>query len=268
MNRLTETTDPTVEMLPRAAHALGALDDLVTRRPPLRAAIVGGAGSGKTDALAYLRGRLDRDGRPTHLWSARDSTDPVDDDVTLLVDDAQELDEKALGTLLERAHRPDAGLVIAYRTWPAPPALVEITRVVEHDSPPLLLGEVTLAEVRTDLLSADAACAQHILDISGGTAWLVAACVEAHDLQDCSDDPEHRELARVVRRRVQHRLEPFAAASRPSASARVTPVPRPPTPRRSSQRAMPRDCSRPTDAPSRSWPTRPGPARRSTCSSI
>ena len=214
MNRLTETTDPTVEMLPRAAHALGALDDLVTRRPPLRAAIVGGAGSGKTDALAYLRGRLDRDGRPTHLWSARDSTDPVDDDVTLLVDDAQELDEKALGTLLERAHRPDAGLVIAYRTWPAPPALVEITRVVEHDNPPLLLGEVTLAEVRTDLLSADAACAQHILDISGGTAWLVAACVEAHDLQDCSDDPEHRELARVVRRRIQHRLETVSPAVR------------------------------------------------------
>ena len=214
MNRLTETTDPTVEMLPRAAHALGALDDLVTRRPPLRAAIVGGAGSGKTDALAYLRGRLDRDGRPTHLWSARNRTDRIDDDVTLLVDDAQELDEKALGTLLERAHRPDAGLVIAYRTWPAPPALVEITRVVEHDNPPLLLGEVTLAEVRTDLLSADAACAQHILDISGGTAWLVAACVEAHDLQDCSDDPEHRELARVVRRRIQHRLETVSPAVR------------------------------------------------------
>ncbi|MDZ8201378.1 LuxR C-terminal-related transcriptional regulator [Microbacterium sp. SSW1-59] len=214
MNRLADTTDPAVEALPRAAHALGALDDLVTRRPPLRAAIVGGAGSGKSDALAYLRTRLEREGRPTRALSPRMEVAAVEDAVTLLVDDAQELDDAHLGALLDRANRPEAGLVIAYRTWPAPAALVEITRIVEHDSPPLLLGEVTLAEVRTDLMSADAGCAQHILDATGGIAWLVAACVEAHDLQDCTADPEHRELARVVHRRIRHRLDTVSPALR------------------------------------------------------
>lgn len=214
MTRLTDTTDPAVEVLPRAAHALGALDDLVTRRPPLRAAIVGSAGSGKTDALAYLRARLEREGRPTRSLSPRERVPAVDDEVTVLVDDAQELSTEQLSALLTRANRPEAGLVVAYRTWPAPAGLIEITRIVEHDSPPVLLGEVTLAEVRTDLMSADTACAQHILDVAGGIAWLVAACVEAHDLQDCSDDPAHRELTRVVRRRIRHRLETVSPAVR------------------------------------------------------
>ncbi|WP_248243205.1 LuxR C-terminal-related transcriptional regulator [Microbacterium kunmingense] len=204
----------TASMMPRALHALTALHAIVATDRAVRAAIVGGHGSGKTDALRFLHAQLEADDRPVRLLSARDRISTVPDDVALLVDDAHTLDPARLSELIDRAHRPDAAVVIAYRTWPAPPELLELTRAVERNAPAILLGEVTLAEIRELLPDAGDACAEHVLRVTGGLAWLVHECVRTHNPRDCAAEAEHLELSRAVHRRITHRLETISPALR------------------------------------------------------
>ncbi|WJL94834.1 ATP-binding protein [Microbacterium sp. ET2] len=202
----------TASMMPRALHALTALHAVVATDRPVRAAIVGGSGSGKTDALRFLHSQLEADDRPVRLLSARDRISTIPDDVALLVDDAHTLDPARLSQLIDRAHRPDAAVVIAYRSWPAPSELVELTRAVERSAPAILLGEVTLAELRELLPDATGECEERILGMTGGIAWLVFECAQAHaalayDGRDCGDDDAHADVTRALMRRISHRLD-------------------------------------------------------------
>ncbi|WP_322409841.1 LuxR C-terminal-related transcriptional regulator [Microbacterium invictum] len=202
----------TASIMPRALHALTALHAIVATDRPVRAAIVGGSGSGKTDALRFLLAQLEADDRPVRLLSARDRISTIPDDVALLVDDAHTLDPARLSQLIDRAHRPDASVVIAYRSWPAPSELLELTRAVERNAPAVLLGEITLAELREILPDASAECEERILSGTGGIAWLVFECAQAHaalsyEGRDCGDPEAHADATRVLMRRITHRLE-------------------------------------------------------------
>lgn len=202
----------TASMMPRALHALTALHAIVATDRPVRAAIVGGAGSGKTDALRFLHTQLEADDRPVRLLSARDRISTVPDDVALLVDDAHTLDPARLSQLIDRAHRPDAAMVIAYRSWPAPSEVVELTRAVERQAPAILLGELTHAELRELLPDASVECEERILAATGGIAWLILECAQAHaalayEGRDCGDDDAHADVTRALMRRISHRLD-------------------------------------------------------------
>ncbi|MEI3865796.1 LuxR C-terminal-related transcriptional regulator [Microbacterium sp. CCNWLW134] len=202
----------TASMMPRALHALTALHAIVATDRPVRAAIVGSSGSGKTDALRFLHAQLEAEDRPVRLLSARDRISTVPDDVALLVDDAHTLDPARLSQLIDRVHRPDAAVVIAYRSWPAPSELLELTRAVERNAPAILLGEVTLAELRELLPDASVECEERILGATGGIAWLVFECAQAHaalayDGRDCGDDEAHADVTRALMRRISHRLD-------------------------------------------------------------
>jgi hypothetical protein len=210
---LTSSSDArTASIMPRAAHALTALHEIVASGRPVRAALVGGSGSGKTDALRFLQAQLEADDRPVRLLGARDRVSAIPDDVALLVDDAHALDGARLTQLIDRAQRSDAALVIAYRTWPAPAELKELTRAVERTAPAVLLGEITHGELRELLPDASAECEERILAATRGLAWLVFECVQAHtglsyEGSDCGDEAAHADVTRTVQRRIAHRLE-------------------------------------------------------------
>ncbi|MCO5952846.1 LuxR C-terminal-related transcriptional regulator [Microbacterium yannicii] len=171
-----------------------------------RALITGGAGSGKTTLLHRLAELVAEEGLSATTLRTGTDLAAIPSGVLLLVDDAQLLPEARIADVTKRAEDPDAGLIVAMRSWPSRPDIVALGRLLERSRPAMLLGEVTRAQVRDDPRLGLGACGDVILRLTGGIAWLVHECVAAHDVDACRDDPEHHALQHEIRPRILHRL--------------------------------------------------------------
>ncbi|WP_433363530.1 LuxR C-terminal-related transcriptional regulator [Actinoplanes sp. CA-142083] len=123
---------------------------------PLRAAICAPGGFGKSMLLAELE----------QLYG----------DQAVLVDDAHRLGDARLQELRELAERPDARIVVAYRPWPRPPALVPLTEVLRRRRAPIVLPALTTAEIGE---LAGFPLAEYVAALSGGVPRYVARLAAA-----------------------------------------------------------------------------------------
>ncbi|MFD5224671.1 LuxR C-terminal-related transcriptional regulator [Microbacterium sp. NPDC058342] len=186
-----------------------ALD--VVHVPAPRAVLVGNAGSGKSAGIRMLHDALVRDGRDaTLLRTPSAGVDRIPHSHVLLIDDMQLWDDGQLEAVRLRAEDPGAALIVAGRPWPASPAMRELTRTLEHDIAPIVLGRLLRSDVldRRDggaLIAPD--CLDHVFEITGGVTWLVVAALQRHDERDCTAGPAHDELDESLAELVAHRLD-------------------------------------------------------------
>ncbi|MEU4716858.1 hypothetical protein AB0F73_24845, partial [Micromonospora purpureochromogenes] len=121
-----------------------ALLDAVAADPdtPLALGVTGPGGHGRSAYLQELA-RVYRRAGSTVLEGAPDRPDPIEPDAVLVVDDAHLLDDARLRALRElvvtRRHR----LVVGYRPWPRPAALVELADALRRDGHLVLLTPFT-----------------------------------------------------------------------------------------------------------------------------
>ncbi|MGK5673394.1 LuxR C-terminal-related transcriptional regulator [Micromonospora sp. URMC 106] len=121
-----------------------AVLDAVTAAPaaPLVLGVTGLGGHGRSAYLQELA-RTYRQAGITVSESAPDQPDAVDPDTVLVIDDAQSLDDVRLRALRHlvaaRRHR----LVVGYRPWPRPAALVELAAALRRDGHLVLLTPFT-----------------------------------------------------------------------------------------------------------------------------
>lgn len=200
----------TTPLLAAPVQAGSRIRDIADAPLP-RAYIVGAAGSGKTSLLRHLRDLLSSRGAVFHVLD--DRLDPVSVPLSevLIVDGLHLLDEARTEGVLRRALNPDASIVVATRPWPRSSAGSAIARRLGADSPSIVLGPATRAEV-VDLLEAQGrtlppACIDAILALTGGLGWLVACAIDAHDTARCTDPLGHADLWRSVEAHVSHRLD-------------------------------------------------------------
>ncbi|MFE5407218.1 LuxR C-terminal-related transcriptional regulator [Microbacterium sp. NPDC056569] len=188
-----------------AASAEADLDAFRFPGEAARAVVSGSAGSGKSTLLRRLTRLLAAEG--TEIVALRESTriSAVPADEVLIVDDAQTLSADRLRELAARAEDPDAGLVVAVRSWPVPAELPALLQQLERSRPAILLGDVTKQRLRGET-SDLGECEDAVLRLTGGVAWLVRECIDAHDEGDCQDDADHRVLQESLRPRILHRL--------------------------------------------------------------
>lgn len=200
----------TTPLLAAPVQAGSRIRDIADAPLP-RAYIVGAAGSGKTSLLRHLRDLLSSRGAVFHVLD--DRLDPVSVPLSevLIVDGLHLLDEARTEGVLRRAQNSDASIVVATRPWPRSSAGSAIARRLGADSPSIVLGPATRAEV-VDLLEAQGralspACIDAILALTGGLGWLVARAIDAHDTARCTDPLGHADLWRSVEAHVSHRLD-------------------------------------------------------------
>ena len=134
-------TEPDL-VLDEASRALLAAI-LADPHAPLAVTIQAPGGYGKSSLLAQVRRHYQRLGVPVREgWSG--GPGPADPDHVLLIDDAHLLDGVDLTGLRDGVRSRRTRLVLAHRPWPRPPAMVELTEMVNRDRPPLLLVPFTL----------------------------------------------------------------------------------------------------------------------------
>src|SRR3954468_21609872 len=147
-------------------------------KPRLLAGIAGPGGSGKSVLLDDLEEQYRGIGIRVH----RDHRefDPVDhlEPGVVLVDDAHQLTEPALGRLHSLIDEPDVDLVVAYRPWPRPPALERLVTLLGQHRPVIVLGPLSRreVEVRTAAALGNPLAPVHLdqlMELTGGMAWLV-----------------------------------------------------------------------------------------------
>lgn len=189
------------------------------REPAPRALLVGNARSGKTTALRRLRMLLDQAPRDSVLVQGPSPRiAQVPPDRVLLLDDLHLLDDETLSELHDRADDPTASLIVTSRPWPSPARVREIIRLLEARLPAVVLGHVSRSDLLDSAeeqgLSLSAPCAEHILEVTRGVAWLVWEALRHHDARDCADDASHRELGRALQEQIAHRLDTIDPALR------------------------------------------------------
>ena len=175
-----------------------------------RAMVVGNAGSGKTALLHRLHRHLTEVDQRVTVVSGREPRGlKVPRAEVLLVDDLHLMSPELVDQIGQRAADPEAALVVASRPWPRSQALSGIATQLESAHPAIVLGHVSRSDLLTHLDGDPIAdsCVEHILTVTGGVSWLVAEALEAHDDRDCADDPEHRELARMLGELIAYRLD-------------------------------------------------------------
>ena len=104
-----------------------------------RTVVVGPGGCGKTVLLDVL-GALYRAAGLGVRHDVPEAGEPTDPNVVLLVDDAHELDEAALGRVGAWAADPGSQIVLAHRPWPRRRELAAIVVAFGASRGPLLLG--------------------------------------------------------------------------------------------------------------------------------
>lgn len=171
---------------------------------PMRAVIVGPAGSGKSAALRALRTELSACDQPV-VVSAIAWPGAAEAGSVVLVDDADALSEEEAVELERLVTDPSASVIIAYREDAASARVERCARRLEHSAPPLLLGEVTALQI-AEATRMPMHCADAIVAMTGALTSLVLAAVEAHDSGTCDADPTHRDLAHSLRGGVAHRM--------------------------------------------------------------
>lgn len=182
---------------------------------PLRAVVVGTAGSGKSMTLRRLHDRLSALGIDAVVVGP--DSGPLGElprDRVLLVDDLHRRGTADVETLVRRAADPDAGLVVALRPWPSTPELRQLARMLEGPLSAIVLGDIGRSDVIRFLDASGRIlperCRSHILEITGGVSWLVSDALAAHDEHGCDDDEQHGDLQRALEDRVLYRLDDLA----------------------------------------------------------
>lgn len=174
-----------------------------------RALILGPGGSGKMVLLHRLGVHLTSEGREiVHLRS--DTQIPeVPPSATLVVHDLLELGAEHLEQVLERSCHPESSLLVATRAWVHEGGHLEAIRSLAQRLPVVGLGYVTQEEIEGYLGAAgDRAaqeCAAHLMEITGGIAWMVTAALGVHGRSAC-EDPNHADEQDLLADRTLHSL--------------------------------------------------------------
>lgn len=208
VERTTTSGDRFEPLWPRLAraHVEGALRE--TRAP--RSVVIGPAGSGKSATLRYLSDHLEGLGRTAVVCRTAGQIAAAPPDDVVLVDDAHLLDDDALQAILDRVADPDAGTIVACRPWPLPAGLGTLLQHMDTPGTSVVLGQVTAAEVSEHVLDTaiDPACVEDLVQLCGGTAWLVSEAIAVHDRFECASGPAHDALVlalhEVIAQRLQH----------------------------------------------------------------
>lgn len=191
-------------------HARPLIDALTARDVPPRVLISGNAGSGKTTMLRGAQRFLTQKRATVSVLGPDTDVFAVPASDILLVDDLHLLPLEQVEGLGARASDPDAALVVTSRPWPQSHELSSIARHLERSRPAVVLGHVTRSDVLDHLEATDRtlspACLDHLLELTGGVAWLVSAALAAHDDRDCADDDGHATLGLVLEQSVAHRM--------------------------------------------------------------
>ena len=213
-----DTQSPQTELVwTRLAHArVRELTGDASRAP--RALVVGTAGSGKSLVLQHLRSTLRSQGTHVALASSSPDLSTLPRDAVLFVDDAHLMTESQLLALQSRLEDDEAGVVLACRPWPRSEQLRLIARRLEQGRPPIVLGHLGAAELRSHLAregtTVPETCLSALLELCGAVTWLVREALLAHGTGPCND-PEHRAvqtaLTEIVAARL-HTIEPAVAA--------------------------------------------------------
>ena len=116
--------------------------------------------------------------------------------IVLLVDDAHLLDTAQLDALLHLVRRRPR-LVLTYRPWPRPPALVELAAVASRTYPSLTLTPFTTHEVATYLAAVwpeapPPSAVEHICAHTGGVPAFVARHAAGHAVRGTPSGPALR----------------------------------------------------------------------------
>lgn len=207
----------------RTALATGAyavdLRAAVTADPaaPVRAAVQGAGGYGKTTLLGELAEVYRRAGVPV-LDAA--SAGAATAESAVLVDDAHRLDEPAVRDLVEAARRPGCRVIATYRPWPRTAALGELVGALNGGEPPVLLpplGRPEIVERARDVFGP--APTKQWLDWlhgqTGGVPRFVGRLLAALDPRD----PGEPHTPRAVLEQFQHDLDQFGGGARACLSA-------------------------------------------------
>lgn len=196
----------TVTPLPRLVRR--QVDDLLADadQTPVRALILGPAGSGRSSLVRSVSAALREDGIRVVDLGAAGPLDDVPADTVVVVDDAHLLDDATLRAVRARAARTDAALVVAVRPDPTRSELAALTQELERSHPPLVLGTIRVEDVLADPASAHfpRACVQAMVDRAGGLAWLVSTSLALHD-DDCAGPAGHHGIDEALADAIAHR---------------------------------------------------------------
>ncbi|MEV8273722.1 LuxR C-terminal-related transcriptional regulator [Microbacterium sp. NPDC077184] len=196
----------TVTPLPRLVRH--QIDDLLADadQAPVRALILGPAGSGRSSLVRSLATALRGDGIGVVDLSTAGPLAALAAETVLIIDDAHLLDDATLQSVRARAARTDAALIVAVRPDPTRSELAALTQELERSHPPLILGTIRVEDVLADPATAHLAraCAQAMVDRAGGLAWLVSTSLALHD-DDCAGPAGHHAIDEALADAIAHR---------------------------------------------------------------
>ena len=199
-------------------QARPAIEAIAADTGPVRALIVGNAGSGKSTTLRELQRLLSARGLESASVGEAIDIARIPGDHVLIVDDLHRVSPEHARLIHARAVDPAAGLIVACRPWPLTEEHAAITHALEWSRPAIVLGQVSRSDVLTYIdesrQTIAAACIDRILELTGGVSWLAAESLALHDDRDCANDPSHHAMARTVQERVIHRLDAVPPALR------------------------------------------------------
>ncbi|WP_411722261.1 LuxR C-terminal-related transcriptional regulator [Mycetocola sp.] len=94
------------------------------------------------------------------------------------MDDAHRLNESALSEIHSLVEHPELNLVVAYRFWPQPPALLRLASILERHHPSVVLGPLDREAVSTEVTAAlgrpaPPTLVDQVLQLTAGMPWLV-----------------------------------------------------------------------------------------------
>ncbi|MGH3755621.1 MAG: LuxR C-terminal-related transcriptional regulator [Pseudonocardiaceae bacterium] len=181
---------------------------------PLAVSVVGPGGFGKSAVLAALRQAYLAAGVHVVGPGAAAVGLTQSSDVAVLVDNAHELDGPDLDRLRRLALTSDVRLAVAYRPWPRKPELDELSDVLDHLHPPVLLGRLDRRgiQIRCGTLLGQAlptTVIDLICEQTGGVPLLIDRAVASLRTGSTLDDG-HPELPLDVVDRVRHDLDRLA----------------------------------------------------------
>jgi DNA-binding CsgD family transcriptional regulator len=154
---LHTATDARLVLEQQSRAFLDAID--ANPHAPMSVGIHAPGGYGKSVILRELALIYRRAGvAVVNEW--RDGADTVDEDCVLLVDDAHLLDESRLRELRRLVETRRHRIAIAYRPWPRPSILAELSEVLKRDRSPLVLCPFTEEQTAAYLKLAHGAEAQ------------------------------------------------------------------------------------------------------------
>ena len=162
-----------------SSSAISLLDEVKSEPGArLRVGVFGVGGVGKSTLLDELDGYYRAAGVEVRRGHRELGSHAIRGRGVVLVDDAHELDDSALNDIHSLVGQRELNLVVAYRSWPQPPALVRLAGVLERHHPSVVLGPFHREAVSAELAAALGEPAppgfvDQVLQMTAGMPWLV-----------------------------------------------------------------------------------------------